>query len=191
MYDYSKGVRAYADGSCPLNLDSLATFIAASNKAAFSSLYSMQKSIDSALELIYNSKSLSKMKILIIGVNNQVSDAEVAEIASAIAQITGNVYPVHMLSEKDFASKKVEKPVCSDFMRAVADVVTICGDPEEEEAFRGNFWVEVLRNQSIGRPVLELLALGPKSRSEQAYIRSIHKCEYLPVIAKAALMKLM
>lgn len=153
--------------------------------------YFIEEAINSRFGPFINPQSLSKMKILIIGVNNQVSDAEVAEIASAIAQITGNVYPVHMLSEKDFTSKKVEKTVCSDFMRAVADVVTICGDPEEEEAFRGNFWVEVLRNQSIGKPILELLALGPKNRSEQAYIRSIHKCEYLPVIAKAALMKLM
>lgn len=131
------------------------------------------------------------MKILIIGVNNQVSDAEVADITTAIAQITGNAYPVHMLSEKDFTPKKVEKPSFSDFMRAVTDIITICGNPEEEEAFRGNFWVEVLRNQTIDKSVLELLALGPKTRNEQTYIRNTHKCEYLPIIAKAALMKLM
>lgn len=126
------------------------------------------------------------MKLVLFACNNFVSNEEiVAAIAALGENIKVHVFEQSALMPNFQESKKQPK---SEFLASIEKVIEACGDPIEHEAFRGKFYKLAYTNV-IDRVLLEIISTGPKNQKEKRVLEEKH-CEFLPMIATAALTQL-
>lgn len=130
------------------------------------------------------------MKVLIIGLPNQVNDCDVAAIIPAAVETTNLPIKGITIEEKDILNFSIEgivheSAVKSDFVQAVNAVVdAIGGNPEHTDA-RTEFYQLVLSGK-IERPILEKIVFGPRNKQESLFLKK-NKLERITEYARIAL----
>lgn len=130
------------------------------------------------------------MKVLIIGLPNQVSDSDIAEIIQATVDTTGLPIKGITIEEKDILdfsveNTKVKAVIESDFIKAVNAVVDAIGGNPEHPDVRTEFYQLVLTGK-IERPILEKIVFGPRNKQESIYLKK-NKLEKIVEYARIAL----
>lgn len=77
----------------------------------------------------------------------------------------------------------------SAFIRACKQLCVVCGDPTEEEAFRGAFWKAFFVDKAIEPIILKTVATGPRSTREYNALKGMN-ATFLPKLAISALTTL-
>lgn len=131
------------------------------------------------------------MILCLFALPDNTSEEIQLEIATAIANAAGHSISLRSLSESELSNgtpkaRRVGKSDPTELMKIVDNLIAILGDPVESSAFVGKFWHEVLINRNISMPILQVLAMGPKSDRELNYLRK-NKCEFLVNLASAAI----
>lgn len=126
------------------------------------------------------------MKIVLFACNSFVSNEE---IVATIATLGENI-KIHVLDQRDLFGNFTEtrNSQNSKFIISVKKIIEVCGDPTEQEAFRGKFY-KLAYTKVIDRVLLEIVSTGPKNLEEKKILKEMH-CEFLPMIATAALTQL-
>ena len=132
------------------------------------------------------------MKVLIIGLPDQVEDREISAIREIIADTLGLPIRINVLEQKDLLDFDVQKINAkriikeSKFITAVASVLKALNNEDvEEPGIRGEFYKLVL-NKVITKPVLEVIAFGPQNQQEYFFLQR-NKVAKLVEYAKVAL----
>lgn len=123
------------------------------------------------------------MKVAIIPIPNSVSEKELLVATNAFFNELGFATSMHTLSDADAIPNK--STVKTSFMKAVDKVISTCGNPDDEIAFKSMFREAIINN---GDPNYELLKIltARISKAEEAYL-SQHHCEWLPKFAERML----
>ena len=137
------------------------------------------------------------MKLVIIGFPENASDELFEDLTKFITNTTGFIPKVHVMTTEDLFSNPIEfmrvpsrVNIPSKLEQIVANLTNICGDPEDEITFRANFWPNILISKAITSPILEELSMAPRNKKDSAFLKR-SKCEYLPQLAKSALITMM
>ena len=77
----------------------------------------------------------------------------------------------------------------SAFIEACKQLCVVCGDPTEEEAFRGAFWKAFFVDKAIEPIILKTVATGPRSTREYNALKGMNAI-FLPKLAISALTTL-
>lgn len=128
------------------------------------------------------------MRIIIFSIkDDSLTSGEIKRtLSKAFPNESGNIVAIE--ESYLFGREKQEEPD-SEFTIACTKLCAICGDPIEEEAFRGEFWKAFLINQVIDPIVLKCIAVGPRSAKELNTLKDLH-AEFLPKLAISALTTL-
>jgi hypothetical protein len=128
------------------------------------------------------------MILCLFALPDNISEETQLEIATAIANVLKHDVTLKTMTESELISstKKIRKDLPTEFMKIIDHLITILGDPTESSAFAGKFWNEVLIHRNISMPILQILAMGPKSNRELNYLQK-NKCEFLVSLAAAAI----
>ena len=123
------------------------------------------------------------MKVIMIPVPNSVSEKEILVATTAFFNEIGFATSMHVLGDNDAIPNKAA--VKTSFMKAVDKVISTCGNPDDEIAFKTTFRSTVINN---GDPNYELLKIltARISKPEAAYLTQNH-CEWLPKFAERML----
>lgn len=132
------------------------------------------------------------MKVLIIGLPNQVEDKEISAIREMIADTLGLPIRINVLEQKDLLDFDVQKINVkrvvkeSKFITAIISVMKALNNEDvEEPGIRGEFYKLVL-NGVITKPILEVIAFGPQNQQEYFFLQT-NKITKLVEYAKVAL----
>lgn len=129
------------------------------------------------------------MKIVIFGLPNQISEEEVVEAMSEVVKKLGVNIKVAVLERNDvlpnanepiFISRKED----SEFIQAVKKIMEICGDIVHRVEDRSKFY-ELVVKKTIERPILEVLAFGPKSGRELNALKDAGGQEFISICRTA------
>lgn len=116
------------------------------------------------------------MKILIIGLPDAVSTANVTHATAALVDLLGlkdmNIR-AKILNESDLAPEiKIDKSKKSKFVTAIEGVMKVVPlEANESTSFRSWFYSKVL-DGTIARPILEIISLGPTSNTDAIFLRN-------------------
>ena len=129
------------------------------------------------------------MKLVIFGLPNQVSEGEIAEAMSKVVKELGVNIKVTVLERNDvlpnanepiFISRKED----SEFIQAVQKIMETCGDIVHRVEDRSKFY-ELVVKKIIERPILEVLAFGPKSGRELNALKDAGGQEFISICRTA------
>lgn len=126
------------------------------------------------------------MKIVLFACQSFVSDEDIKVALSTL----GERIKVHILNQNDLFvnfMKPKNKPD-SKFTLSVKKVIEACGDPTEEEPFRGKFY-KLAYQGIIDSTLLTIISTGPNTVEEKRMLEELG-CPFLPMIATAALTQL-
>lgn len=123
------------------------------------------------------------MKVVVLPVPNHVSEKELLVATNAFFNELGFATSMHVISDNEAIPNKTA--VKTSFMKAVDKVISTCGNPDDELAFKTMFREAVINN---GDPNYELLGVltSRMSKAEAAYLAHNH-CEWLPKFAERML----
>lgn len=128
------------------------------------------------------------MRIVIFGIKNDSLTSEEIKrsLSKAFPNESGNIVAV----EESYISGEEDCESCdSEFIKACTWLCEVCGDPIEEEAFRGVFWKAFFVDRAIEPTILKVVATGPRSTVEHNILKNMHAC-FLPKLAISALTTL-
>lgn len=128
------------------------------------------------------------MRIVIFGIKNDSLTSEEIKrsLSKAFPNESGNIVAV----EESYISGEEDCESCdSEFIKACTWLCEVCGDPIEEEAFRGVFWKAFFVDRAIEPTILKVVATGPRSTVEYNILKNMHAC-FLPKLAISALTTL-
>lgn len=119
------------------------------------------------------------MKTVIIPVPNNVSEKELLVATNAFFNELGFATSMHVITDNEAIPNQAA--VKTSFMKAIDKVVSTCGNPDNEIAFKALFRDAVIND---GDPNYELLKILTSriSKAEAAYLAQNH-CEWLPKFA--------
>lgn len=129
------------------------------------------------------------MKLVIFGLPNQIGEEEIAEAMSNAVKTLGVNVKVTVLEQNDvlpnankplFISRK-EK---SEFIQAVQKIMETCGDIVHRVEDRSKFY-ELVVKKTIERPILEVLAFGPKSGRDVNALKDAGGQEFISICRTA------
>lgn len=128
------------------------------------------------------------MKIVIFSVPNSISKEELAEAFVNFSALLGVNIQVNVLEEKDLAPKPTTKKVeDSPYIQALKQISKVCGDIARNPSDRSEFYQLVL-DKKIERPILEVLAFGPKNGLELNALRDMGGPEFTKIISTALIL---
>lgn len=127
------------------------------------------------------------MRIIIFSVKDcSLTSEEIRRILSkAFPNECGNIVAI----EESYLVGKEKEKFTSEFTEACTKLCEICGDPTEEEAFRGAFWKAFFVDKVIEPVILKVVAVGPKSTEEYKLLKRLN-LQFLPKLAVSALTTL-
>ncbi len=129
------------------------------------------------------------MKLVIFGLPNQISEEEIAEAMSSMVKKLGVNIKVTVLERNDilpnanepiFISRKEE----SEYVQAVRKIMETCGDIVHNVSDRTKFY-ELVVKKVIEKPILEVLAFGPKSGRDLAALKDAGGQEFVSICRTA------
>lgn len=129
------------------------------------------------------------MKIVVFGLPNQISEKEIAEAMQKVVKELGVNIKVAVLERNDilpnanepiFISRKEE----SEYIQAVKKIMEICGDIVRSISDRTTFYKLVVE-KVIEKPILEVLAFGPKSEKDLAALKDAGGQEFVSICRTA------
>ena len=123
------------------------------------------------------------MKVVVIPIPNNVSEKELLVATNAFFNELGFATSMHVFSDNDAIPNT--SAVKTSFMKALDKVISTCGNPDDEIAFKTLFREAVVNE---GDPNYELLKIltSRLSKAEAAYLAQ-HHCEWLPKFAERML----
>lgn len=81
------------------------------------------------------------MKLVIIGINNNVDESTLRVALQKFAKIVNGTSTPIVLEEEDL---KIAKQEQTDFEKIIDDVITICGSPQKRLEFDAAFWTKFI-----------------------------------------------
>lgn len=129
------------------------------------------------------------MKLVIFGLPNQIGEEEIAKAMSNVVKTLGVNIKVTVLERNDvlpsanepiFISRKEE----SEYVQAVKKIMETCGDIVHSVSDRTKFY-ELVVKKVIEKPILEVLAFGPKSGRELAALKDAGGQEFVSICRTA------
>lgn len=81
------------------------------------------------------------MKLIIVGINNNVDETTLKVALQKFAQIVKGTSTPIVLEEADLKIGKQER---TDFEKIIDDVITICGSPQKRIEFDAAFWTKFI-----------------------------------------------
>ena len=129
------------------------------------------------------------MKIVVFGLPNQISEEEIAEAMSKVVKELGVNIKVTVLERNDilpnanepiFISRKED----SEYIQAVKKIMETCGDIVHSVADRAKLY-ELVVKKVIEKPILEVLAFGPKSGRDLAALKDAGGQEFVSICRTA------
>lgn len=130
------------------------------------------------------------MKIVIFGLPNQIDNEEVMNALAIAAQTLGVNIRGSILERNDILPSSnqpifIKRKEDSEFIQSCKQIEKVCGDIVRNPSARSKFW-ELVVKKIIERPILEVLAFGPKTAAEYEAMRDMGGDEFVK-ICKAAL----
>lgn len=128
------------------------------------------------------------MRIVIFGIkDDSLTSEEIKKsLSKAFPNECGNIVAIE-------TSYIAERENCesqdSAFIRACKQLCVVCGDPTEEEAFRGAFWKAFFVDKAIEPIILKTVATGPRLTREYNALKGMN-ATFLPKLAISALTTL-
>lgn len=81
------------------------------------------------------------MKLIIVGINNNVDETTLRVALQKFAKIVNGTSTPIVLEEEDL---KIAKQEQTDFEKIIDDVITICGSPQKRLEFDAAFWTKFI-----------------------------------------------
>lgn len=128
------------------------------------------------------------MRIVIFGIKNDSLTSEEIKrsLSKAFPHECGNIVAIE---ESYIAGKEDCENHDSAFIEACKQLCVVCGDPTEEEAFRGAFWKAFFVDKAIEPIILKTVATGPRTTREYNALKGMN-ATFLPKLAISALTTL-
>lgn len=128
------------------------------------------------------------MRIVIFGIKDDSLTSEEIKrsLSKAFPNECGNIVAIE---EGYIAGKEDCESHDSAFIEACKQLCAVCGDPTEEEAFRGAFWKAFFVDKAIEPIILKTVATGPRSTREYNALKGMN-AKFLPKLAISALTTL-
>lgn len=126
------------------------------------------------------------MKVIILGIIGQVDDADLKAACEKFQEMVDVNVRVNIMDRDDifptftFKQEKVED---SEFIKAIKSILTACGDIRIPDN-RAQFYKLVI-DKTIERPILEVMALGPKNQKEANALKDVGGKEFYKIIRSA------
>ena len=127
------------------------------------------------------------MKLVIFSVPNSISREELTEAFVNFSALLGINVRVNILEDKDLLSKPAAKVEDSPYIQALKQIEKVCGDIVRDPSARSEFYSLVI-NKKIERPILEVLAFGPKNGIELHALKDMGGPEYTKIISTALIL---
>lgn len=128
------------------------------------------------------------MKLVIFSVPNSITKEELAEAFVNFSTLLGVNVRVNILEDKDLAAKPATTKVeDSPYIQALKQINKVCGDIARNPSDRSEFYQLVL-DKKIERPILEVLAFGPKNGLELNALRDMGGPEFTKIISTALIL---
>lgn len=129
------------------------------------------------------------MKLVIFGTPNQFSDEEILEAVAQAAVKLGVNIQCTILTRDDVLPTGnepifIKSKENSEYIRAIQKVMETCGDIVHRVEDRTKFY-ELVVKKVIERPILEVLAFGPKSGRELAALKDAGGNEFISICRTA------
>lgn len=128
------------------------------------------------------------MRIVIFGIkDDSLTSEEIKKsLSKAFPNECGNIVAIET---SYIAGRENCESQDSAFIRACKQLCVVCGDPTEEEAFRGAFWKAFFVDKAIEPIILKTVATGPRSTREYNALKGMN-ATFLPKLAISALTTL-
>ena len=130
------------------------------------------------------------MKLLIIGFEDNIKDDAIKEGVIALQDKVNVTVKANIFTESAFIPTKGKPIRKSEYMQAIEKVTEVCGKETDSVGFRSNFYSLVLKG-IIERPILEVLAFGPKTVADFDFLSKINEMENITDYARVALSMIM
>lgn len=130
------------------------------------------------------------MKLLIIGFEDGIKDDAIKEGVIALQDKVNVTVKANIFTESAFMPTKAKTIRKSEYMQALEKVTEVCGKETESIGFRSNFYNLVLKG-IIEKPILEVLAFGPKTVAEFDFLQKRKEMENITDYARVALSMIM
>lgn len=127
------------------------------------------------------------MKLVIFSVPNSISREELTEAFVNFSALLGINVRVNVLEDKDLSSKPATKVEDSPYIQALKQIEKVCGDITRNPGSRSEFYQLVL-NKKIEKPILEVLAFGPKNGVELHALKDMGGAEFTKIINTALIL---
>lgn len=123
------------------------------------------------------------MKVVVIPIPNNVSEKELLVATNAFFNELGFATSMHIFGDNDAIPNT--SAIKTSFMKALDKVISTCGNPDDEIAFKTLFREAIINE---GDPNYELLKIltSRLSKAEATYLAQ-HHCEWLPKFAERML----
>lgn len=128
------------------------------------------------------------MRIVIFGIkDDSLTSEEIKKsLSKAFSNECGNIVAIET---SYIAGRENCESQDSAFIRACKQLCVVCGDPTEEEAFRGAFWKAFFVDKAIEPIILKTVATGPRSTRDYNALKGMN-ATFLPKLAISALTTL-
>lgn len=126
------------------------------------------------------------MKVIILGIIDQVDDADLQAACEKFQEMIDVNVRVNIMDRDDifptftFKQERVED---SEFIKAIKSILTACSDIRTPDN-RAEFYKRVI-DKTIERPILEVIALGPKNQREANALKDAGGKEFYRIIRSA------
>lgn len=129
------------------------------------------------------------MRIVIFGVPNQVSEEEIISAMATATKILGINIRCSILDRDDILPSAnepifIKKKEDSEYIQAIKKIMETCGDIVHNVGDRTKFY-ELVVKKIIERPILEVLAFGPKSGKELSALKDAGGNEFISICRTA------
>ena len=129
------------------------------------------------------------MKVIVFSLPNQVSNEEIIEAMANIAENLGVNVKCAILEKNDICPPEneplfISRKEDSEFIQAVKKIMETCGDIVHRVEDRSKFY-ELVVKKTIERPILEVLAFGPKSGRELNALKDAGGQEFISICRTA------
>lgn len=115
------------------------------------------------------------MKLVIIGINNNVDETTLKVALQKFAKIVNGTSTPVIIEEADLKIGKQER---TDFEKIIDDVITICGSPQKRIEFDAAFWTKFIghfKDQDDAKVILNKIVDSCYNDTEaQAYLHKIN-----------------
>lgn len=124
------------------------------------------------------------MKVVIFALPNNVSDEEIMALLTNMSATINIEIKGTILSQKDLEPTTRKTKVESKFIEAVKLIMKTFGDIVHSVSDRAEFYHAVV-NKTVEKPILEIIAFGPKDRIELYALKDAGGQEFITICRTA------